>query len=113
MSKIVVGMNKNPEIKPHKIDWGFLNIALKAAVMLFSQLSDFCFFWSFGRRTKRTAPIARPAIPIPIHNTFQLMPRPISGPTANCPADPPAMPNIWVAPINVAARDAGKFSVAI
>ena len=29
----------------------------------------------------------------------------ISGPTANCPADPPAIPNICVAPIKVAARE--------
>jgi hypothetical protein len=31
----------------------------------------------------------------------------------NCPAEPPAMPNICVAPINVAARDAGKFVVTM
>ena len=31
------------------------------------------------------------------------------GPTTNWPADPPAMPNICVAPISVAAFDAGKF----
>ena len=33
--------------------------------------------------------------------------------TTNWPADPPAIPNICVAPISVAARDAGKFCVAM
>ena len=33
--------------------------------------------------------------------------------TTNCPADPPAIPNICVAPISVAARDAGKLFVAM
>ena len=50
--------------------------------------------------------------PIPIQNVPG-SPRPISGPTTNCPAEPPAMPNICVAPIRVAACEAGKFLVAI
>ena len=33
----------------------------------------------------------------------------IIGPTTNWPAEPPAMPNICVAPISVAARDGGKL----
>ncbi len=37
----------------------------------------------------------------------------ITGPTRNWPAEPPAMPNIWVAPIRVAAREAGKLVVAM
>jgi hypothetical protein len=37
----------------------------------------------------------------------------ISGPTTNWPAEPPAMPNICVAPISVAARDAGSEVVAM
>jgi len=40
-------------------------------------------------------------------------PAPITGPTRNWPADPPAIPNICVAPINVAAREAGKFLMAM
>ena len=36
-------------------------------------------------------------------------PTAISGPTTNWPADPPAMPNICVAPISVAAREAGMI----
>jgi len=35
------------------------------------------------------------------------------GPTTNCPADPPAIPDICVAPTRVAALEAGKFLVAI
>ncbi len=50
---------------------------------------------------------------MPIQNACHGVPRPIRGPTTNCPADPPAMPNICVAPISVAAREAGKFEVAM
>ena len=53
------------------------------------------------------------ATPITAQNMYQGVPEPISGPTTNWPADPPAMPNICVAPINVAARDAGKLVVAM
>ena len=48
------------------------------------------------------------ATPITAQNMYHGVPAPISGPTTNWPADPPAMPNICVAPINVAARDGGK-----
>ena len=57
--------------------------------------------------------MTRPPTPIPAQNACQEMPHAISGPTTNCPAEPPAMPNIWVNPISVAARDGGKFVVAI
>ena len=50
---------------------------------------------------------------MPIQKVLQATPLPIIGPTTNWPADPPAMPNICVAPIRVAARDAGKFFVAM
>ena len=53
--------------------------------------------------------IARPAI---AHADPERAPgdarRRSAGPTTNWPADPPAMPNICVAPISVAARDGGK-----
>ena len=52
-------------------------------------------------------------MPMPIQKRSQASPAPIIGPTTNCPADPPAIPNIWVAPIKVAARDGGKFLVAM
>ena len=57
--------------------------------------------------------MTNPAMPIPTQKWFQAKPPAIIGPTTDCPADPPAMPNIWVAPINVAARDAGKLALAI
>ncbi len=50
---------------------------------------------------------------MPAQNPRQETPDAINGPTANWPADPPAIPNICVAPISVAARDAGKLVVAI
>ena len=52
-------------------------------------------------------------MPIAIQNVLHGTPEAIIGPTRNWPAEPPAMPNIWVAPISVAARDAGKFVVAM
>jgi hypothetical protein len=50
---------------------------------------------------------------MPIQKRFQGRPPAMSGPTTNWPADPPAMPNICVAPIRVAAREAGKLVVAM
>ena len=44
---------------------------------------------------------------------LQGTPEAITGPTTNWPAEPPAMPNICVAPISVAAIDAGKLFVAM
>ena len=52
-------------------------------------------------------------MPIPVQNACHETPPAISGPTTNWPAEPPAMPNIWVNPISVAARDGGKLVVAI
>ena len=48
-----------------------------------------------------------------IQKWFHGRPPAMAGPTRNWPAEPPAMPNIWVAPIRVAARDAGKLVVAM
>ena len=50
---------------------------------------------------------------MPIQKRLQRTPAAITGPTTNWPADPPAMPNICVAPISVAAIEAGKLFVAM
>jgi hypothetical protein len=63
-------------------------------------------------RNSSTA-MTTPATPMASQNTFQPTPPAIAGPTRNWPAEPPAMPNIWVTPIRVAAREAGKLVVAI
>src|SRR4029453_17554791 len=112
MSKMVVGMKRRPEIKPHRIDCGFLNTTPNALVELFSQPSDGSDGLSLGKRRKRMPPITSPMRPIQIQKVFQPSPPPIIGPTTNCPAEPPAIPNICVAPIKVAATEAGKFFVA-
>jgi hypothetical protein len=39
-------------------------------------------------------------IPRTIQKVFHETPLAINGPTANCPAEPPAVPNICVAPIS-------------
>ncbi len=113
MSKIVVGMNIKPAINPHKIDCGFLKTTPKAFALLFSHPAGCSVAPSLGIKKKSTTPISKPATPIPIQKWFHARPPPIIGPTTNCPADPPAIPNIWVAPIRVAACEAGKFLVAI
>ena len=66
-----------------------------------------------GSRRNSSALIARPPTPMAIQNCCHGSPAPITGPTTNWPADPPAMPNICVAPISVAAREAGKLVVAM
>ena len=113
MSKIVVGMKSNPEIKPHKIDCGFLKTTPNAEVVLANQLATCAGASSLGRNISKTAPSTMPATPMPTHHAFQVTPAAIIGPTTNWPAEPPAIPNICVAPINVAATEAGKFFVAM
>ena len=54
-----------------------------------------------------------PMQPITSQKRLHGKPEEIAGPTMNWPADPPAMPNICVAPISVAAFDAGKFFIAM
>jgi hypothetical protein len=68
---------------------------------------------SLGSMKNSSTPISNPPTPIAAQKTFHPSPRPMSGPTTNCPAEPPAMPNICVAPISVAARDGAKFRVAM
>ena len=50
-----------------------------------------------------------PIIPMTSQNWSHGTPEVISGPTTNWPAEPPAMPNICVTPIRVAAREAGMW----
>ena len=57
--------------------------------------------------------MTRPATPMPIQKRLHGSPDAIIGPTTNWPAEPPAMPNICVAPMRVAAIDAGKLFVAM
>ena len=64
---------------------------------------------SANRRTAMTSP----ATPMPSQKRLHGTPAAINGPTTNWPADPPAMPNICVAPMRVAAIEAGKLFVAI
>ena len=66
-----------------------------------------------GSRNSSNPAMTRPDTPITIQNALHGAPDAMIGPTTNCPADPPAMPNICVAPIKVAARDAGKLVVAM
>src|SRR5262249_38880388 len=70
-------------------------------------------FGFFGSSTNSATLIMSPIPPMPAQNEYHGVPFAIKGPTTNWPAEPPAMPNICVAPINVAARDAGKFCVAM
>ena len=116
MSKIVVGMNRRPAIIPQRIDCGLRKTVPSAPTADFSQSSRCAAgvgFGSAGSSTNSSTLITRPAMPIPIQNVDQETPAPIIGPTTNWPAEPPAMPNICVAPMSVAAREAGKFVVAM
>ena len=113
MSKIVVGMKSRPAIIPQRIDCGFRKTVASARAAGFSQSSRRCTGFDAGNRTRSSALIARPPMPIPSQNVVQDTPAPIIGPTTNWPAEPPAMPNICVAPMSVAAREAGKFVVAM
>jgi hypothetical protein len=54
MSKMVVGMKRNPAIKPHKIDCGFLNTVRKALIVVFKLPPCCSALCSFGNRKKRT-----------------------------------------------------------
>jgi hypothetical protein len=113
MSKMVVGMNSRPEITPHRIDCGFEKTTPNALAASRIQLSLCGAGFDRGSSTARIALTSRPRIPMPAQNVDQATPEAINGPTTNWPADPPAMPNICVAPISVAARDAGKLVVAM
>src|SRR3954454_23778378 len=112
MSKMVVGMNNRPEIRPQTIDCGLRNTAHIALPALLTQLlrgaSDGTDGWRFGMNRNNRIAMGNPRTPINIQKLSHCRPAAMAGPTMNWPAEPPAMPNIWVAPISVAARDAGK-----
>src|SRR3954471_13209557 len=116
MSNMVVGRNMRPAIRPQRIDCGLRNTDHIEVPTLFSQLcwAEACCDGRGvgGMKTKSSPAMATPASPIANQNVFQETPPAVIGPTTNCPADPPAMPNICVAPMRVAARDAGKYVVA-
>ena len=113
MSKIVVGMNSKPAIIPHRIDCGFRKTVFIETAASLSQSSRRSLFGGAGSRRTSSALTARPTMPIVSQKLFQETPAAIAGPTRNWPAAPPAMPNICVAPMSVAARDAGKLVDAI
>ena len=102
-----------PAITPQRIDWGLRKTRPRAPAASRIQFALFSFGSSRGIRKKSSTQMTRPAMPMPTQNRFQRIPPPIMGPTTNWPAEPPAMPNICVAPIRVAARDAGRWVVAM
>jgi hypothetical protein len=113
MSKIVVGMNSSPAIIPQRIDCGLRKTRSMARPAALTQSSCRGDGFDAGRRKYSTTLIARPATPMNTQNVLHAVPELISGPTRNWPADPPAMPNICVAPMSVAAREGGKLVVTM
>ena len=113
MSKIVVGMNRNPAIIPQRIDCGFLKTIPNPPAAAFTQPGRGFGSSGAGMRKYRTTLMARPPMPMPVQNVLHDMPEAMSGPTTNWPAEPPAMPNICVAPMSVAALDGGKLLAAM
>src|SRR5262245_32111816 len=113
MSKMVVGMNSRPAITPHRIDCGLRKTTPNDRTVSAIDPEREADGLGFGSNRNSTTLIARPPMPMPIQKVFHEMPDAIIGPTTNCPADPPAMPNICVAPMSVAARDGGKLVVAM
>ena len=107
-------MNSRPAIIPHRIDCGLRNTRPSARNAPFFQ-SPFGFSAAarFGSSISSNTLITSPAMPMKTQKPDHVTPAPIAGPTTNWPAEPPAMPNICVAPISVAAREAGKFWVAM
>src|SRR6516165_9249701 len=106
-------MNISPEIIPQLMDWGLRNTVASDWAASFTQPVPCCAGGVRGSIVKRITAITGPQHPATIQNVAQGNPRAIAGPTSDCPANPPAMPNICVAPISVAARDAGKLLIAI
>ena len=111
MSKIVVGMKSRPAITPHRIDCGLRKTSADARRRRSrSQSPASCARVPCcgSSRNKSSARSTSPATPIRSRSCSTARRAAIIGPTTNWPAEPPAMPNICVAPIRVAARDAGK-----
>src|SRR6185436_14490737 len=113
MSKIVVGMKSRPAITPQRIDCGLLKTMASARKTDGLSPASDALTVCDGSRNSNNAAMTRPATPIAVQNVAHDAPDAMIGPTTNCPAEPPAMPNICVAPINVAAFDAGKLVVAM
>ena len=113
MSKMVVGMNIRPAMKPQRMDCGLRKTVRMPRAALRSQSLPPSAFSAFGMSARSSAPITRPATPMTTQKRLQGTPEAITGPTTNWPAEPPAMPNICVAPMRVAAIDAGKLFEAM
>jgi hypothetical protein len=109
MSKIVVGRNRNPDIAPHRSDCGFKSTVFIDENELFIKLTRVSARGLLGKMIASTTPKTIAITAKPYQKELHLRPPLIIGPTANCPADPPAIPNICVAPINVAATDSDVF----
>src|SRR4029077_11212708 len=113
MPRIVVGIKSKPEMKPQRMDCGLRktlpnersNVAKAPAPLVVE------FGVSFGSRINSTPLITRPRQPVQIQNRSHESPPLMIGQTRNEPADPPAIPNICVTPMNDAATETGKFFV--
>ena len=113
MSKIVVGMKRRPAINPHRIDCGFLKTTAMAAGGASDPVVPAALRGLPRKQKKRSSAEHQSHHSHRDPESAPCSPAPIIGPTTNWPADPPAMPNICVAPMRVAAREAGKFLVAM
>ena len=109
MSRTLVGMKIRAAINPQRRDCGFLKTVVNAVIVILKELCGLSCRDSFGRRMNRIIPRTIPATPMITHNSLHANPLLIAGPIANCPANPPAIPNIWAEPINVAALEPGKY----
>src|SRR4030095_8001980 len=106
-------MKMTPAMTPHRIDCGLRNTTPMPVTAVFNQSLRRTTACGAGSSTRRRALITSPAIPIPTQKLLHDTPDAITGPTTNRPAEPPAIPNIYVAPMSVDARDAGKCVHAI
>src|SRR5688572_29597612 len=113
MSKIVVGMNSNPATTPHRIDCGFPSTAPMARDASLMKLLCLDVGACDGSSVSSAPPMTSAATPITAQNMYQGVPDPISGLTTNWPAEPPAIPNNYVAPIDVHDHDARLLAVPI
>ena len=111
MSKIVVGMNSRPGDHAAQDRLRIAEHQSHRARSASSASRRLCGAPRLRREQKKSsdARSTRPATPMPIQNVLHGTPAAMTGPTTNWPAEPPAMPNICVAPISVAAREAGSW----
>ena len=113
MSKMVVGMNSRPAIRPQRIDCGLRKTVRMALAALPQPVASAVRLVRPRDEREQQRADREAGDSHDDQKRLQGTPEAITGPTTNWPAEPPAMPNICVAPISVAARDAGKFLVAM